>query len=157
MKFRILAGLGVAALMINPAFSAQALTVQVDKSQLITVSSEPGTVVIGNPSIADVSINGKQVFVHGHSFGDTNLLILDTAGNQIANFDLTVAQNNENAVALFAGPNRFSYTCAPLCETTMQVGDAFSFTESIIKLNQGKSELATGKKSAEAAAPAAAQ
>ena len=81
----ILLGGAVMLMAAHQSFAGQPLTVQMDKSQLITVASDPGAVVIGNPSIADISVNGKQIFIHGHGFGDTNLQILDTAGNQIAN------------------------------------------------------------------------
>lgn len=150
-----------AVVMASTALAGEALIVQTDKTQLISVSAEPGTVVIGNPSIADVTVNGKQIFVHGHAFGDTNLLILDTNGNQIANFDITVAHANTNAMAMFkgqaGGADRTSFTCAPLCEATMQVGDPPAYTTSIIGVDQAKQEFATGKKSAEAAAPQAPQ
>jgi Pilus formation protein N terminal region len=108
-------------------------------------------------SIADVTVNGKQVFVHGHAFGDTNLLILDTSGNQIANFDITVAHSPTNALALYKAGVRTSYTCAPLCEVTMQLGDPLQYTDTLIGVNGSKAGLATGKKSAEAAAPQAPQ
>lgn len=136
-----------------PAMAAESLTIQTDKTQLVSVSAEPGTVVVGNPSIADVTVNGKQIFVHGRAFGDTNLIILDAAGNQIANFDITVAHNPTNAVALYRAGVRTSYTCAPLCEVTMQPGDPLPYTDELIKVNEKKASFATGTKpsSAEAA------
>jgi Flp pilus assembly secretin CpaC len=135
----------------------EAIVLQTDKSQLITLSSEPGTVVVGNPSIADVSINGKQIFLHGHAFGDTNLLILDAQGSQIANFDVTVTHSNSNAVAIFKAGIRYSYTCAPNCESTMQQGDNDDYMQNTTKEGQKKAEFATGKTSVEASAPKAPQ
>jgi maltoporin len=141
----------------TPTLAGEQLIVQTDKTQLISVSAEPGTVVVGNPSIADVTVNGKQIFVHGRSFGDTNLMILDAAGNQIANFDITVMHNNTNAIALYKAGVRTSYTCAPLCETTMQVGDAFDHTNTLISTNQTKAGFATSVKSSDISASGSAQ
>jgi Flp pilus assembly secretin CpaC len=149
MKFGFWLNLSALALLTAagaPAMASEQLTVQTDKTQLISVSAEPGTVVVGNPSIADVTVSGKQIFVHGRAFGDTNLMILDAAGNQIANFDITVAHNPTNAVALYRAGVRTSYTCAPLCEVTMQPGDPLSYTDELIKVNGSKAGLATGVK-----------
>ena len=153
----LLAGVAIVVSSSHIALAGQPLTVQTDKSQLISVSAEPGAVVIGNPAIADITVNGKQIFVHGHAFGDTNLMVLDQAGNQIANFDITVANSAENNVAIFNPKGRFTYTCAPLCETTILPGDNFETTKAMLELSQQKTEFATGKKSAEAAAPPAPQ
>ena len=153
----ILAGGAAFILATEQSFAGQPLIVQTDKSQIISISTEPGAVVIGNPAIADITVNGRQIFVHGHAFGDTNLLVLDKDGNQIANFDITVAHSSDNAIAVFSPRGRFSYTCAPLCETTMQTGDPTEWTNNIIGVNAAKTEFATGKKTAEASAPQAPQ
>ena len=144
-------------LATQAALAGQPLTVQTDKSQIISVSTEPGAVVIGNPAIADITVNGKQIFVHGHAFGDTNLMVLDTAGNQIANFDITVANSTDNAIAIFNPTGRRSYTCAPYCEGAIIPGDELTYTSGLITLSQQKTEFATGKKTAEASAPPAPQ
>ena len=157
----LLAGAAMVFMATQHASAGQPLIVQTDKSQLISVSAEPGAVVIGNPSIADITVNGKQIFVHGHAFGDTSLLVLDTAGNQIANFDITVAHNPDNGVTVFkgylTGAYRYSYTCAPHCESTIIPGDDGKYVSDLLTESQQKTEFATGKKTAEAAAPAAPQ
>ena len=48
--------------------AGQQINLVMDRSIMITVAGEPATVVIGNPSIADISLNGKQVFLHGHRY-----------------------------------------------------------------------------------------
>jgi hypothetical protein len=101
------------------------------------------------------------VFVHGRSFGQTNLIILDQNGEPIAQFDLMVKHTAESALSLFAGGvggvNRKSYSCWPLCESEMLVGDNFAYTDGVIKGNMSKTKFATGEESSEAKAPAAAQ
>jgi hypothetical protein len=46
------------------AIAAQPLIVYTDQTQVIDVPREPGIVVVGNPSIADASIQGRKVFLH---------------------------------------------------------------------------------------------
>ncbi len=157
--FFLAGSVGVLALGPHASAGTQ-MTIVTDKSSLITLSAEPATVVIGNPAIADVSLNGKQVFIHGHAFGDTNLLILDAAGNKIADFDISVGHVNTNMMAIFSGggfPKRISYSCAPYCETTIMPGDPIEYTKDLISVSAGKTKFATGKETAEAAAPAAPQ
>jgi len=76
--------------------AAQELVVKTDQTQLISISGTPGTVVIGNPSIADVTVHGNKLFVHGRAFGSTSLIILDENGNQLSALDITVMLGGEN-------------------------------------------------------------
>ena len=145
------------ALLSSPAFAAQVLQIEVDDSQMLTLPSAPGAIIIGNPSIADVSVQGSQIFIHGRGFGQTNLTILDLQGNQLANFTLMGKHTKESTVAVFKGTSRFSYSCAPMCESEIQVGDNVEYVNSLLQQSSGKIELATGNKTAEAEAPAAPQ
>jgi Pilus formation protein N terminal region len=162
----VLACAATVTLLGGQAFAAQQITLKSDTTELLALNAEPGTVVIGNPSIADITVNGKQIFLHGHSFGDTNLIILDLAGNKIADYDITVGNESPHMLVVFKGGKddedgyghgRFSYTCAPYCETVMAPGDVWKWTKKLININQDKAEFATGKRSTEAAAPAAPQ
>jgi hypothetical protein len=156
----LLAGAASVALTVGHVYAGTPITLVTDKSTMIMVSAEPATVVIGNPSIADVSLNGKQIFLHGHAFGDTNVLIYDSVGNKLADFDISVGLENEKMASVFVGgtePGRISYTCAPYCERSIQPGDKYGLTKQMLDVSTDKNHFATGKDSAEAAAPAAPQ
>jgi hypothetical protein len=149
-----------ASCFIGFANAGEPLTVLVDRSQLMMLSADPGTIVVGNPSMADVSLNGRQLFIHGHSAGETNLLVFSQSGEKIADFDLTVMQVGENALTVFLGSAtngaaRLSYVCAPICERSMIVGD--SNLQGLMTDNQGKVGMAQGVKlsTPTTAAPAA--
>jgi Pilus formation protein N terminal region len=149
--------LTTALLVAAPAWAGQVLQIEVDESQMLTLPAAPGAIIIGNPSIADVSVQGKQIFIHGRGFGQTNLTILDLQGNQIAYFSVMGKHTQESAVALYRGGSRFSYSCAPYCESELQVGDDPAYTAKLMTQSSGKIEMATGNKTAEADAPAAPQ
>jgi hypothetical protein len=159
--FTLLASLALAPLMAGQAAAAEVIAVAIDQSRMMTLSATPGAVVVGNPSIADVSLHADKVFVHGRAFGHTNLIILDLQGQPIAQFDLTVNNDAASAVALYEGTlvgvKRKSYNCWPLCESAMQTGDDPDYNIVITSANAAKSALATGKTSSEAKAPAAPQ
>lgn len=139
------------------ASAGQLLTVDADKSQMLTVNATPGAVIIGNPSIADVTLQGNKVFVHGRNYGETNLVILDIEGQQIANFDVVTRQMAESSLVVYKAGERQSMTCAPTCEAQLQVGDTQRYFSSILEETKNKMELATGSSSAEATAPQAPQ
>jgi Flp pilus assembly secretin CpaC len=160
MKKQLVAGLlGVAALVqMNSASSARdALRVQVDESQTMTLPGTPGAIILGNPSIADVSVQGSKLFIHGRGFGQTNLTILDLQGNAIADFDLMVSHTQISSIAVYRGTARQSYSCAPYCEGEVQVGDSEEHFKQIIGQVSSKIQIATGSKTAEASAPPAPQ
>ncbi len=137
------------ALMSSQASAGTSLVVQMDQSQLMQLASDPGSIIICNPSIADVSLNGRQLFIHGHSFGETNLMIFDAAGKKIGDYDVTVSHDTENQLSLFIGnatkgSNRYTYSCAPNCEQNMMVGDDPTTMQQILANNRNKVSFATG-------------
>jgi hypothetical protein len=149
--------LALAFAQTSTAFAAQELIVKTDQTQLISITGNPGAIVIGNPSIADATVHGNKLFVHGRAFGSTNLIILDENGNQLSALDITVQQGGENNMAVYKAGARFSYVCAPMCEGTLQSGDASDFFGDISKMDAKKTGAATGKSSADSEAPPAAQ
>jgi Flp pilus assembly secretin CpaC len=159
-KIKVLRGM-VSAIALcagaTVASAGQFLEIQADESKMITLTGAPGAVILGNPSIADVSIDGNRVFLHGRGYGQTSLLILDANGTELASFDLAIKHTQVSNVAVFKGVDRYSYSCAPYCETELQIGDYAEQFKTLAEQWQKKTEIATGSKTAEAKAPAAPQ
>ena len=149
--------LALAFLHTSASLAAQQLVIKTDQTQLISVSGNPGTVVIGNPSIADATVHGNKLFVHGRAFGTTNMIILDENGSQLSNLDITVMLGGENNMQVYKAGARYSFVCAPDCEGTLQSGDSAAFFGDISKMDAKKSGTAQGKASTEQEAPPAAQ
>jgi hypothetical protein len=140
------------------AADPQALIVDVDQSKVLSLASTPDTLVIGNPSIADASIQGTNLFLHGRSFGTTNIIALDAKGGELANYELTVQLGGRYNLAVFKAGNEFSFVCAPNCEAQMHVGDQKDwFREGVLERNKDKITLATGQKPSEVNQPEPAQ
>ncbi len=161
IRSTLLATATLAALITGLATSlsqaGQPITIESDHSQVVILSGVPGSIVIGNPTIADVTVEGNKMFVHGRSFGTTNILAMDLNGNEIAAFDVSVSHLTVNTVALYRGPNRKSYNCAPLCEGELQIGDEVQHFGLVSEQTKTKIELATGTDTAKSAAPPAPQ
>jgi Flp pilus assembly secretin CpaC len=145
--------LALVFLSFSGALAEERVVVKMDETLLLDVAGAPGAVVIGNPSIADATAHGSKIFLHGRSYGSTNITVLDEDGKKITAFDITVQVGSNDNVAMFKAGSRYSYVCAPLCQASMQVGDSNDFVNALITLNQKKIELATGKSSAQSASP----
>jgi Flp pilus assembly secretin CpaC len=148
MVNRFLSGFVFAAAFLalaSPAWSASDIVIQADQAKIITVSGQPGTVVVGNPSIADVTVQGDRVVLMGRNYGVTNLIILDREGNQLAALDVTVQITDKNAVQVFKAGGRMTLACAPMCEQTLQVGDeSTKVFDPLTRQMQTKSDIASG-------------
>ena len=152
----ILAALLILALAA-PGNAAEPLILKTDQTQLLALSGTPATVVVGNPSIADVTIQGNEVFLHGRAFGTTNIIIMDAAGARLSDFEVTVMKDGSHDVAVYKAGSRFSYVCAPDCEATFHVGDNGPFFGMVTEEAKQKVNLATGKTASEAEQPPATQ
>jgi hypothetical protein len=126
------------------ALAGTDVVVMADQAKLLSVGGEPSTIVVGNPSIADVTVQGTNVFVHGRNFGSTNLIVLDKEGNQLANLDVTVMQGGNNNLTVFRGGGKYSYVCAPQCQVVTQVGDKVEYFDAVADGTTKKTGLATG-------------
>ena len=137
-----------------PASASEQLTVTTDQSQLLTVHRAPGTVVVGNPTIADVTIQGNQLFVHGRVFGKTNIIVLDENGSQLAEYMVNVVPEDDYNVVVFkagvgAGIQKESYTCKTDCEAVGHIGDSLDYYKLINEQQKNKLGLAQGQKPGE--------
>jgi hypothetical protein len=112
---RLLLALAAAAL---PAVSlAASLGVPLDQAVIVTLPAPARDVVIGNPSIADVSISDQRhLVVTGKSGGVTNLVVDDAAGRVIFDRQIVVGTSSGDRVLMIQGAQLVSYACAPICE-----------------------------------------
>jgi hypothetical protein len=81
-----------------------------------------------NLIVADVTMlkgSGAMV-VTGKGFGDTNLIALDAQGNVLLEKTVRVVPTG-TVLIVQRGMERESYSCAPQCMPTVQLGDGKSF------------------------------
>jgi len=104
---------------------ANDLTVTIDQTKMVQLSAAASTVVVGNPSIADVSMqDADTALVTGKSFGTTNIIAIDGEGRQVANVRVVVAANSDRTVTLMRGNQQVTLSCAPRCAPTPTPGDS---------------------------------
>jgi len=109
------------------------VTVNVNMARVLRIQSPAATVIIGNPGVADVTIQDPLTLVlTGKSYGRTNLIILDARGEPIADTTVEVSQLTADTVTVFMGAQRTSLACAPNCQPVIMLGDDPAFTSQTI-------------------------
>ena len=104
------------------------LDVVVDRSRLVKLPERVATIVIGNPLIADASLQtGGLMVLTGKGYGTTNLVALDRKGNALLEKIVQVHGPQQDVVVVYRGVNRETYSCAPLCNPTITLGDFQQF------------------------------
>ncbi|MGJ8558888.1 MAG: pilus assembly protein N-terminal domain-containing protein [Litorimonas sp.] len=100
--------------------------VDLNKTQILRLPTAAGSVIIGNPAIADVTVHSPTtIMVVGRGFGETNLIVLDRNGDTMVDADIQVTSiTPSNGVRLFNGKSRQTYSCAPYCQPSPVLGDS---------------------------------
>lgn len=123
-------GLFAASMPISAqAGNFESYKVELNKTEIVRLPGAAASVIIGNPKIADVTVQSSDLlFVVGRGYGETNLIILDVHGNTMMNADLQVVNTlPKTGVRLYKGTNRETYSCIPYCGPSPVLGDNRSF------------------------------
>jgi hypothetical protein len=118
----------VVAMAWSSAAAADPLTVILDQAQVVKLPERVATIVVGNPTVADVSVQpGGTLVVTGRGYGATNILALDRGGRLLMEKAVQVLGPSDNMVVVYRGVDRESYSCTPRCERRLVLGDAQPF------------------------------
>lgn len=115
-----LASLSGVAHATDPIFQ-----IDLNKTQILRLPEAAGSVVIGNPAIADVMLQSPtMILVIGRGFGETNLMVLDRNGDTVVDANVQVTSiTPSNGVRLFNRGSRETYSCSPYCQPSPVLGD----------------------------------
>lgn len=138
----IVAALVCASVSTGATAESELIDVTIDFAKVVRLSRPAHTIFIGNPGIADASVDDEQTLVlTGRTAGRTNLIVLDADGEEILNSAVNVASNTSQLTTIFFGANRQTFSCAPVCEQVISVGDEpTSFTNASTQI-QGRKDF----------------
>lgn len=135
-----LASLCLATLSFQAPAHAQdnaPISVNMNMARVLRISAPASTVIVGNPGIADVTIQDPMTLVlTGKSYGQTNLIVLDAGGEPIADTLIEVMQMQAGVMTVYQGQSRTTLTCAPVCQPTIMLGDDYEFTTQTLASSQ---------------------
>jgi Flp pilus assembly secretin CpaC len=120
-KFGLSLGLAflVASAAGAPAVAEPGIEVTMNQAKVVKLSRAADTIIIGNPEIADASVqDASTVVLTGKGFGVTNLVILDEAGAPIIDEQVSVSRSTAETVRIYRRATVQTLSCTPYCESS---------------------------------------
>jgi Flp pilus assembly secretin CpaC len=138
-RIRARARFGFGALAIAvlawPALAAadpDKISVNVDQAKLVKLPARVATIVVGNPMIADVTLqSGGVVVVTGKGYGATNFIAIDRGGEVLVDRQIQVEGPTDQLVTIYRGVDRESYSCMPVCQRRVTLGDGDTYFKAV--------------------------
>jgi Flp pilus assembly secretin CpaC len=108
--------------------SANTIAVNVDQARLVKLPARVATIVVGNPLIADVALQaGGVLVVTGKGYGATNFIAMDRSGEILVDRLIQVEGPSDQLITVYRGVDRESYSCMPVCQRRVTLGDGDAF------------------------------
>lgn len=115
---------GVGALALMGTAFAQDMRVGLDQSRSLSLREPMTGVVIGNPSVAGVSVqNDRLLFVTGRSYGQTNVIVVGANGQPIFESRIVVVPDERDVVMVTRGARTARLECTPQCRRRPDLSD----------------------------------
>ncbi|RTM11946.1 MAG: pilus assembly protein CpaC [Bradyrhizobiaceae bacterium] len=139
-----------AAVLASPAVglaepTVDTIAVNVDQAKLVRLPGKVATIVVGNPLIADVTLQpGGMLVVTGKGYGATNFIALDRAGEILIDRQIQVEGPSDRLVTVYRGVERESYSCVPLCQRRVTLGDSDAYFNNTMSQAGSLSSNASG-------------
>lgn len=119
-----LAAVLIFAVVATRAFADESIAVELDQAKIIKLPERAATLVIGDPLIADFSLQpGGLVVITGKGYGATNVVVLDHTGAVLMERDVVVKGPPDRIVYVYRGIARNTYSCTPQCAPRITLGD----------------------------------
>jgi Pilus formation protein N terminal region len=127
-----------------PALAADVVA-KLDEAQLVKLPERVATIVVGNPLIADATLQpGGILVVTGKGYGSTNVIALDRAGTVLLEKSIEVKGPGPDAVVVFRGIERETYSCTPVCERRITLGDSGPYFDTALNQTGNRNGQALG-------------
>ncbi len=112
-------GLSLTAMLAiaGPAHSADGISVDKGNARILRLVEPAETVIVGEPTIADITVKDpKTLVLTGKTYGSTNLVVFNAAGDPIVDQPVIVSRQGKGSVRLYRRSDVQMMTCMPVCE-----------------------------------------
>ncbi|HEY5818833.1 MAG TPA: pilus assembly protein N-terminal domain-containing protein [Mesorhizobium sp.] len=97
------------------------IDVELNQAKIIKLSRPADTIVVGNPLIADASVqDATTIVLTGKGFGQTNLVVLAEDGTPIVDQRVSVSRDSASTVRIYRRAQIQTLYCAPYCESAFK-------------------------------------
>src|SRR5690348_13331786 len=129
--------------------TADIVAVNVDQARLVKLPARVATIVVGNPLIADVALQaGGVIVVTGKGYGATNFIAMDRSGEVLVDRLIRVEGPTDQLITVYRGIDRNTYSCMPICQRRVTLGDGDNFFKSAMDQAGNLSNQAGGSAAA---------
>jgi len=122
---RLLAALASVAVLALPgsglAQSAR-ISVEIDQAQRVQLRGPAGSVIVGNPEIADVTVvDSNTLYITGKGYGVTEIVAVDSIGRTVFQSEVVVtAGSGSGRVRIWRGAQATEMACAASCSPSVR-------------------------------------
>ncbi|MES2835079.1 MAG: pilus assembly protein N-terminal domain-containing protein [Pseudomonadota bacterium] len=124
MSRSILPLFAAAALLAVPAAAAaqsRPLNVDIDQSTRVQLRGPAGSVIVGNPNIADVTVvDANTLFITGKGYGVTEVVAVDVLGHTVFQSQIVVTAGDSGRVRVWRGAQPTEMACASTCSPSIR-------------------------------------
>ena len=122
---RLLLALGATALLAGPGLAvAQSgrISVEIDQAQRVQLRGPAGSVIVGNPAIADVTVvDANTLYITGKGYGVTEVVAVDPIGRTVFQSQVVVtAGDGAGRVRVWRGAQSTEMACAASCSPSVR-------------------------------------
>ena len=136
----------------SPAAAADPIIVEIDQARIMKLPDRASKVVVGNPLIADLSVQHAGIAViTGKGYGATNVIAVDRTGTVLMERTIEVTGPSDNTVVVYRGINRETYSCTPDCSRRITLGDFPDYFDKTLSQTTTRDTQVTGAAAAAAA------
>lgn len=131
--------------IVWPAAAAGPIVVLLDQARILQLPDRAATVVVGNPLIADLSIQpGGLAVITGKGYGATNFIVMDRSGAVLLEKTVEVQGPNDKIVVVYRGVDRETYSCTPICSPRITLGDDSDYFTKVLTEASTRNAQASG-------------
>jgi Flp pilus assembly secretin CpaC len=111
----VLAGLALTAFAC-PAFAEQRVVVEKNHTLRVALSAPAGSVIVGNPEIADVNVvDSRTIYIVGRGFGSSAVTVTGRDGKALFDGEVVVSGARQGAITVYKGLKPSLMVCANVC------------------------------------------
>ncbi|WP_140986520.1 pilus assembly protein N-terminal domain-containing protein [Asticcacaulis tiandongensis] len=105
-----------AVMAAGAAVAGQRVVIEKNHTQRVSLSASAGSVIVGNPAIADVTVvDSRTIYIVGKDYGRSAVTVTDRSGRTIWDGDISVGTPVKGGVTVYKGLKATTVICANIC------------------------------------------
>jgi len=126
-----------------PVSAEEPINVSLDQARIIKLPERAQTIVIGNPLIADLSVQpGGLAVITAKGAGATNIIVMDHDGAVLMEKTVAVQGPSDPIVVVYRGNTRETYSCNPECTSRITLGDDKEYFTNTLEQTSARNDAA---------------